>query len=62
MDETKGNMETLRLKDEELMKDYIKVYIVEFVIDNSAHVKTCAGKVSGRFQELEKSVQEEHTT
>jgi hypothetical protein len=36
MDATKGKMETLKLEAEEMMKDYIIAYNVEFVLEKSA--------------------------
>ena len=38
------------------------MYNVDFVVEKSAHVNTCVGEMSGRFQELEKAVQEAHAT
>jgi archaellum component FlaC len=38
------------------------VQTVETVAEKSAQVKSQVEQISGRFQELEKSVQEAHTT
>jgi len=36
MDATKGKMETIKLEVEEMMKDYLIIYIVESNLEKSA--------------------------
>jgi hypothetical protein len=61
MDTTKGQMENLRLEAEEILKEHITAQTVESVAEKSTQVKTHAEEISGRFQELEKSVKDANT-
>jgi hypothetical protein len=61
MDTAKGQMENIKLEAEEMMKEHLTAQTVESVAEKSTQVKTCAEEISGRFQELEKSVKEENT-
>jgi hypothetical protein len=50
------------LETEELLKEHITVQTVESVAEKSAQVKTRVEEISGKFQELEKSVKDANTT
>jgi hypothetical protein len=50
------------LESGEILKEHITMHIVDIVAEKSVQVKSKVEEISGRFQELEKSVQEAHTT
>jgi len=62
IDEAKGQVEKVGMENEELLKDPIIVKTVDIVAKKSTHVKYKVEDISGKFQELEKSLQEAHTT
>jgi chromosome segregation ATPase len=62
IDAAKGQIEQVGLESGELLKEHITVQIVETVAEKSTQVKSQVEEISSRFQELEKSVQEAHTT
>jgi hypothetical protein len=61
LEATKGRIEKLHLESVEVLKEHITTQLVENIAERSAQEKAQVQELTGRFQALKKSVQEENT-
>jgi hypothetical protein len=59
---TKDQIEQVVLESGELLKEHIYVQTVDIIAKKNALVKSQVEEITNRFQVLEKSIQETHTT
>jgi hypothetical protein len=59
---TKDQIEQVVLESGELLKEHIYVQTVDIIAEKNAQVKSQVEEITNRFQVLEKSIQETHTT
>jgi hypothetical protein len=61
LEATKGRIEKLHLESVEVLKEHITMQLVESIAERSVQEKTQVQELTGRFEVLKKSVQEENT-
>jgi hypothetical protein len=62
IDAAKGHIEQFGLESGELLKENITTQTVDTIKENSMQVKSQVEHISSRFQVIDKSVHEAHTT
>jgi hypothetical protein len=58
----KGILEQVHSENKEVLKEHITLQVVETLVEKSVQEKTQVDVLTKKFQALEKSVQEAHTT